>query len=52
MFLNKKKIFLGTAQFLSDYGATNLNKSKSKKYFFDLLEYAGEKGIFNYGQCF
>jgi len=48
VYLNKKKIFLGTAQFLSDYGATNLNKSKSKKYFFNLLEYAGENGIFNY----
>ena len=29
MLLNKKKIFLGTAQFLSNYGATNFIGLKS-----------------------
>ena len=48
MLLNKKKIFLGTAQFLSSYGATNLIGLKPKKYFFDLLELAGNAGVYNY----
>ena len=48
MRLNKKKIFLGTAQFLSNYGIVNHNKDKSKKYFFKILEYAAKNKILNY----
>ncbi len=52
MLLNKKKIFLGTAQFLSNYGATNFIGLKSKKYFFDLLELAGNSGVYNYDTAY
>ena len=52
MLLNKKKIFLGTAQFLSNYGATNFIGLKSKKYFFDLLELAGYSGVYNYDTAY
>lgn len=48
MRLDKKKIFLGTAQFLSNYGIVNTNKNKSYKHFLKILEYAGENDIFNY----
>lgn len=48
MLFRKNKIFLGTAQFLTTYGATNLIGLKSKKYFFDLLELAGKNEIYNY----
>jgi len=46
--IDKKKIVLGTAQFLSNYGIVNYNKDKSKKYFLNILEYAAKNGIFNY----
>ncbi len=48
MRLDKKKIFLGTAQFLTNYGIVNTNKSKSKKHFLKILDYAGKNNIFNY----
>lgn len=44
----KKKIFIGTAQILSNYGATNSKFLKNKKYYLKLLEYAAKKGVINY----
>ena len=43
----KKKLFIGTAQFLSNYGITN-NIYTDKKYCLNLLEHAAKKGIMNY----
>ena len=48
MKIKKKKIFLGTAQFFSNYGILNDNKNFSKKHFYDILELAGKNDIFNY----
>lgn len=48
MKIKKDKIFLGTAQFLSNYGISNTNKNLSKKYFLKILDFAANKSIINY----
>ena len=47
-----KKLIVGTAQLVKNYGITNYNKKKNKKNFFEFLEFCVENSLYSFDAAF